>query len=229
MTNALETTSSTIDRIRHDLVGLKMPRALEALDHVVRRLEQGEIALDGSAEYVVAEYLQLVGGSSSERTWPEDSAPGDTVVRLLAVRVVDEDRDVVSSVDVRKPVGIEMTFRVLRDSGRSVFPKVKIYDARRNVAFNALDTSSRWQQPTTPGVYVSTAWIPANLLNEGLIAVDVGVCSVGTTKLHPHTGANDVVSFHVRDPGEGDSAKGPFTGQLQGVLRPLLEWTTEER
>jgi len=192
-------------------------------------LEQGEIALDGSAEYVVAEYLQLVGGSSSERTWPEDSAPGDMVVRLLAVRVVDEDGDVVSSVDVRKPVGIEMTFRVLRDSGRSVFPKVKIYDARRNVAFNALDTSSRWLQPTTPGVYVSTAWIPANLLNEGLIAVDVGVCSVGTTKLHPHTGANDVVSFHVRDPGEGDSAKGPFTGQLQGVLRPLLEWTTEER
>ncbi|WP_352707969.1 hypothetical protein [Mesorhizobium sp. M0598] len=44
MTNALDTTPSTIDRIRHDLVGLKMPRALEALDHIVRRLEQGEIA-----------------------------------------------------------------------------------------------------------------------------------------------------------------------------------------
>ncbi|HEU4972839.1 MAG TPA: ABC transporter ATP-binding protein [Gaiellaceae bacterium] len=192
-------------------------------------LEKGEIALDGSADDVVAEYLQLVGGSSSERTWPEDSAPGDTLVRLLAVRVVDEGGEVVSSVDVRKPVGIEITFRVLRDSGRSVFPKIKIYDARRNVAFNALDTSSRWRHPTASGEYVSTAWIPANLLNEGLIAVDVGVCSVGTTKLHPHTGANDVVSFHVRDPGEGDSAKGPFTGQLHGVLRPLLEWTTEER
>lgn len=44
MTSALDTTPSTIDRIRHDLVGLKMPRALEALDHVVRRLEKGEIA-----------------------------------------------------------------------------------------------------------------------------------------------------------------------------------------
>jgi hypothetical protein len=31
-----------IAHIRHDLVGLKMPRALEALDHVVRRLEHGE-------------------------------------------------------------------------------------------------------------------------------------------------------------------------------------------
>jgi len=42
-------TASTIDRIRHDLVGLRMPRALEALDHVVRRLEQGELsALEAS-------------------------------------------------------------------------------------------------------------------------------------------------------------------------------------
>ena len=34
MTNSLDVTPSTIDRIRHDLIGLKMPRALEALDHV---------------------------------------------------------------------------------------------------------------------------------------------------------------------------------------------------
>ena len=32
-----------LDRIRHDLVGLKMPRALEALDQIVRRLEHGEV------------------------------------------------------------------------------------------------------------------------------------------------------------------------------------------
>jgi hypothetical protein len=37
------------------------------------------------------------------------------------------------------------------------------------------------------------------------------------------------VSFHVQDPGEGDSARGLFTGQWQGVVRPLLEWTTEAR
>ena len=36
MTGASELHPSTLDRIRHDLVGLKMPRALEALDQVVR-------------------------------------------------------------------------------------------------------------------------------------------------------------------------------------------------
>lgn len=59
MTNALDTTPSTIDRIRHDLVGLKMPRALEALDHVVRRLEKGEIAALEAMDILLSEELTL--------------------------------------------------------------------------------------------------------------------------------------------------------------------------
>ncbi|TIN12984.1 MAG: AAA family ATPase [Mesorhizobium sp.] len=59
MTNALDTTPSTIDRIRHDLVGLKMPRALEALDHIVRRLEQGEIGALEAMDILLSEELTL--------------------------------------------------------------------------------------------------------------------------------------------------------------------------
>jgi lipopolysaccharide transport system ATP-binding protein len=91
-----------------------------------------------------------------------------------------------------------------------------------------MDTSPRWLEPARPGSYVSTAWIPGNLLNEGLITVQVAVCSLGGMKLRPHAGLDEAVSFHVQDPGEGDSAKGLFTGQWKGVVRPLLEWTTEE-
>lgn len=36
--------SEILDRIRNSLVGLRMPRALEALDHTVRQLERGEIS-----------------------------------------------------------------------------------------------------------------------------------------------------------------------------------------
>ncbi|WP_353021872.1 hypothetical protein [Mesorhizobium sp. M0998] len=35
--------ASTIDSIRKSLVGLRMPRALEALHATLRRIEQGEI------------------------------------------------------------------------------------------------------------------------------------------------------------------------------------------
>lgn len=40
---------TTIDSIRHSLVGLRMPRALEVLDATLRRIEQGEIDGIGGA------------------------------------------------------------------------------------------------------------------------------------------------------------------------------------
>lgn len=52
-------TSSAIDRIRRDLIGLKMPRALEALDHLVRRLEQGELSALEAIDILLSEELTL--------------------------------------------------------------------------------------------------------------------------------------------------------------------------
>ncbi|MCQ0093267.1 IS21-like element helper ATPase IstB [Roseovarius sp. M141] len=57
--------SELLDRIRGALVGLKMPRALETLDHTVQRLEKGEItaieAIDGllSEEYATRETRRI--------------------------------------------------------------------------------------------------------------------------------------------------------------------------
>ena len=48
-----------LDRIRHDLVGLKMPRALEALDGIVRRLEQGEVGALDAIDILLSEELTL--------------------------------------------------------------------------------------------------------------------------------------------------------------------------
>lgn len=51
--------ASAVDRIRHDLVGLRMPRALEALDHVVRRLKQGELSALEAIDILLSEELTL--------------------------------------------------------------------------------------------------------------------------------------------------------------------------
>ena len=54
-----ELTPSLIERIRRDLVGLKMPRALEALDQIVRRLEHGEIGALEAVDILLSEELTL--------------------------------------------------------------------------------------------------------------------------------------------------------------------------
>jgi homopolymeric O-antigen transport system ATP-binding protein len=209
-------------------VSHQMQAVSQLCDRAIR-LDGGTIVDEGPAGDVVATYLQTAAGSGSEITWPDlETAPGDKLVRLRHARVVNADGAVADAVDVRQPVGIEIGFRVLRSGGAPIFPKIKISDRQSNPGFNALDTSPRWHEPTEAGDYVVTAWIPGNLLNEGYTSVEVAVCSLGAGSLYPRASVFDALGFHVQDPGEGDSARGLFTGQLRGVVRPLLDWTTEE-
>jgi len=52
----------TVDQVRRHLVGLKMPRALEVLDHIVRRLERGEIGALEAIDTLLGEELTLREG-----------------------------------------------------------------------------------------------------------------------------------------------------------------------
>ena len=55
----LASASSRVDNIRHSLVGLKMPRALEMLDTTLRRIEQGQIDGIEAIDDLLAEELSL--------------------------------------------------------------------------------------------------------------------------------------------------------------------------
>jgi lipopolysaccharide transport system ATP-binding protein len=190
-------------------------------------LEGGEIYDEGEPSDVVTHYLHSALGSGSRISWPDDeSAPGDDLARLLSVRAVDEYGETIDTIDVRRTVGIEIGFRVLRE-GPPVFAKIKVYDRQGDIAFNAMDIEPQGDERSVPGRYVATGWIPANLLNEGRASVEAGVFTLHAPKLHPRAWKPDAVSFHVYDPGDGDSARGRFTGQLRGAVRPLLEWSVE--
>jgi DNA replication protein DnaC len=61
---SLDTTASpaTLDRIRRHLVGLKMPRALEVIEHILRRIERGEISTLEAIDTLLGEELTLREG-----------------------------------------------------------------------------------------------------------------------------------------------------------------------
>ncbi len=204
-------------------VSHNMPAIARLCDRAVL-LKGGQLALDGPAGDVVAHYLQYESGAGSSAAWPDQAtAPGKELVRLRAVRVLGDHGQLLDAVDIRRQVGIEITFDVL-GYGEPIFPKIKVMDSQGDVAFNALDTRERWAERSPPGQYVATAWIPGNLLSEGLHTVDVAVCSLGGIKLISHVQVREVVAFHVQDPVDGDSARGRYSGNLSGVVRPLLEW-----
>jgi DNA replication protein DnaC len=59
MTARADPASSVLDRIRHSLVSLRMPRALEMIDDTVRQLERGEVSPLEAIETLLAEELSL--------------------------------------------------------------------------------------------------------------------------------------------------------------------------
>ena len=59
MAAAADPALSTVDRIKRGLVGLRMPRALECVDAVLRQLERGELSTLDAIEALLIEELTL--------------------------------------------------------------------------------------------------------------------------------------------------------------------------
>ena len=186
-------------------------------------LERGEIKDDGPADKVVASYLTSGRLSSSERVWEsKHEAPGGNVARLLAVRVKDDKGRVQQSFDIRKPIGIEMEYEVLK-SDYLLLPHYNIFNEEGGWVFTTIDTDPNWRGRRPAGKYKATAWIPGNFLSEGLLFVQTSLFTLDprTIQFEPR----DVVSFQVVDSLDGNTARGDWPGTMKGAVRPLLKWT----
>jgi lipopolysaccharide transport system ATP-binding protein len=126
---------------------------------------------------------------------------------------------------VRKPVGIEITYDILRQTHYAIYPYFKARNEEEVGLFTSIDTSKEWRgQVRPPGRYCSVAWIPGNLLTEGVVTVGVGM----RTELPQirHFFENDAVAFQIVGSPDGDSARVDFAGKLRDAFNPYLNWST---
>ncbi|HEX2270107.1 MAG TPA: hypothetical protein VHH35_11255, partial [Pyrinomonadaceae bacterium] len=145
--------------------------------------------------------------------------------RLRAVRVRTVDGQICESIDIRNTVGIEMEFEVLVP-GHVLVPNFHFYNQEGSCVFIANEHDEQWRRKPRPaGHYVSTAWIPGNLLAEGALIVGAAVSSMEPLKIHFF--ARDIVAFQVIDSLDGTTARGDYAGPMPGIVRPLLNWTSQ--
>jgi lipopolysaccharide transport system ATP-binding protein len=224
----LERAGTTIVFISHDL------NAVERVCDRAILLQRGEVIANGSPLEVIDKYVGSPAqegttpfrGVSALREWDDSStAPGDAVVRLRRVRVCTEDGKTVAAVDIRRPVGIEITYDVLTP-GYILVPHVKFFNEARVHLFDVLELNPEWRRKPRPARrFVSTAWIPGNFFSEGSLILSVGINThipVGAI----HVEQSDVVAFTVVDSLTGDTARGDYTGPWSGLMRPIVNWTT---
>jgi lipopolysaccharide transport system ATP-binding protein len=189
-------------------------------------LSEGIIIKDGPSTKVVSDYLSSGLATTAAREWPDPTAaPGGEVARLRAVRVRAENGQIVDTVDIRRPVSVEMEYDVL-ESGYTLLPFIQFHTQRGIMAFEGADLDPRWRsRPRPRGRWVTNACIPGNLLSEGFLFVSTGLATLDPVKRQFFI--REAAAFQIVDTLEGDSVRGDWNGNFAGVVRPMLKWTSE--
>lgn len=190
-------------------------------------LVNGSIVGDGPSADVVRDYVAKSWGMRSERDFTRDPQPNESDdVRLLRARMINDAGETCGSFDISRRIGIEITYEALT-SGEILLPNFQVYNTEGVHVFTIQDVGEWKRRPKETGTYVTTGWIPGNLMSEGSFIVN---CAVVTyiPRMNVHFNARDAVSFDVFDTMTGDTARGDFTGQMTGAVRPMVEFETSQ-
>jgi len=168
---------------------------------------------------------ELVSGSTVDATGTALLPPGDDDARLLSVRVIGEDGQPRSSAAVDEPVGVELTFDVLR-SGKNIQPAVRLLGAADQTLFAVAYTDPLWMTiPPPTGRHTTTVWVPSNLLNVGMTHVAATLATPDPFEIHCHV--QRAVSFSVTERFDDKAtARGLYSRDFPGAVRPRLQWDT---
>lgn len=188
-------------------------------------LDCGRVIADGPAADVTAAYLQSDLGTMAHRIWTDPvTAPGDRVVRLRSVSVIADDGASRATVDIRRPVVLEMAYDVLQPNCVPI-PNFHLYNEEGVCVFVTADTDPEWRRRPKPlGRCISRVTIPGNFLSEGTLIVNAAISTMDPVTVHAHE--REAVAFQVIDSIDGDSLRGDYGGAMPGVVRPHLQWQT---
>lgn len=183
-------------------------------------LDKGCIAKEGETADVIGTYLGRIAEAKGRREWNLENAPGDNRVCLLSVTVSSNGCTSTGIVDIRDEVHVAVGYYVKKEN---ILIRCSIGFMKDGFcAFSALEPIDR--RRTHIGHYTSFVKIPANFLNTGEYTLALALCYLGSGK-EVYAEVRDVISFRVLDSSlSTDTARGDYTWELGGAVRPKLQW-----
>lgn len=187
-------------------------------------MKHGTIVSTGASPDVIEEYLSGDTDIDRFQNWSGNERPGDSSIRLDAIRVVDERGSLENSITTETPVTIQVDYEVL-DTVKDVRIVANLLTVEGGEVFSISDyryqNSSRTREP---GRYRSFVTIPGSLLNAIRYIVSVDIEIPGSKSIV--NGQN--VSFTV------DELIVNEMGTLKrlrppGVIHPVFTWTIETK
>lgn len=185
-------------------------------------LEQGKMKMQAETEKILKLYMQGVSADKGTQVVFNSSSKknGDETVKVINIQLINERRELIDYVNIDEKVGIKVEYEVLNDRYHPI-PNFHISTSKGEKAFVSVEPT---KQKIEKGKHISTMWIPENFLNEGTYYVGLAISTLNPVKVHFQN--FELFYFDVVD--NLDSVtRNSYTGTIDGVIRPLLEWKTE--
>jgi lipopolysaccharide transport system ATP-binding protein len=197
-------------------------------------LEGGRLVTKGAT----ADVLPLYHGASFTQTRKPVNGAGTvgsgsvarSRVGLSAAWITDQRGKAVDQLSLFDDVFLHVRYEVTEDVSDSVVPFFHVFDEKGDYVL--LTFPHDWPQDSSrlAGTYEAVCHIPAHFLNDGLYSVSVQVNTVTnghTLEFFEH----HVVRFTVMDDilTNPHRAHTKYSYQHPGVVRPLLDWTLDQK
>jgi lipopolysaccharide transport system ATP-binding protein len=191
-------------------------------------LEKGQIAKMGATSDVIMHYYNSGVASPTYANYRNMSKrPGDAFVKLIETSIKIGGKVSEPEIDIRQDFSIEIEFEILNNSNKLLFNAYfSCISSDGSIVF--VSGSSDKNAVSQKGIYKFIAPIQGNFFNEGTYFLNIGVNSL-TSGVQVHIEEINALSFNIKDPiYEVPTRQTGYNGIMPGVIRPLLNWTTEK-
>ena len=196
-------------------------------------LNDGKILVDGPMSTAIEQYLGGWIGLEGERVWHDPTrAPGNDVVRLLSTRAKNRRGDICDEFDVHEQLNLEFDYAVLQE-GHQLSANIELLDSAGNGILVSHDEyiCGPWglQKPRAVGLFTSSCLIPADLLNEGEVSINLRIYSPPSEpNSNPHVREIDVLRLRISDERNPDGVRGNYPYNWgKTAVRPRIRWATQ--
>lgn len=183
-------------------------------------LDDGKVEIDGPSFEVTALYLGGTSNGCQEKRWSDYDAPGNDGLKLLGVRLKKAEGDPSSVFEVRDRLVLEIYYRLEKSS--MSFRCASVFYTQGVCAFASVEKEEKIRDRV--GEYIATMEIPAHLLTEGEYIAGVSIFTSMGIKQH-FVKEHETIQFQMVDNMDGNTARGNYTQNLAGVMRPMLKWS----
>lgn len=189
-------------------------------------LERGRQLMVDDIQKVMSTYISSGCAGAAEAVWTDlESAPGNDVARIRAVRILDRRGQLMTSVDIAEPIYIEVEYENLQE-GAQISTSIHVIQAGVGCVLatgngpSATLIRDPWcNAPHPKGIYRAVCAIPENFLNDKQYTISAFIIEQNGVEAQ----VAEAVSFEVVDSGE---MRDDYLGEWIGAVRPKLAWMT---